>query len=307
MSGETDLGFRSYVEGRRRAAYGGTEGARYAYGADLAMLRTFRRMRPVELAAASVVRAYKDVLSNQLLGTMTRVGPRQFPTMHRIATRCAERLGVPAPTLYVANSPFINAYTFGTDEEAFIVVHSALVDHFDETELEFVIGHETGHVQNKHVVYGTVLQAMKTTAAALLKIVLPPVEVALHAWSRRAEITCDRAGLLCCGDLDAATRSFVKLACGSHKLYGEIDVAAYREQYEDGRSSVGRFTEAFASHPYLPKRIRALEVFAESALYREATGTGEGGLTMEEVDRRTSELLRILGSSEAGPDAEAKR
>ena len=221
--------FRRYVSRRKRGAYGGDLGARYAYGADMAMLATFRRVRPLELAAASIVRTYKDVLKNQLLGTTVKVTPQQFPSIYQIAEECAASLGVPVPTVYVANDPRMNAYTFGTDDDAFIVVHSALVDHFEPAELKFVLGHETGHIQNKHVIYNTVLILLKQSAAALLKMVLPPLDVALNAWYRRAEITCDRAGLLCCGDVQVAAKSFVKLACGSRKLSQEVDIDAYLE------------------------------------------------------------------------------
>jgi Zn-dependent protease with chaperone function len=270
----------------------------YAYSGDLAMLRTFKNMKAVESAASSAVRGYKQFLRNQYLGTTIRVGPRQLPRIHRIAERCATTLGVPTPTVYVANSPHVNAFTFGTEDDAFIVIHSALIDHFDEEELTFVIGHETGHIQNKHVVYGTVLQLMKASAAVLLQWILPPVEIALSTWYRRAEITCDRAGLLCVKDVGVGTRALMKVASGARTLYDELDVDAYLEQYEEGQTGLGRISEAFASHPYLPKRVHALRVFAESSLYRECAGLGREGLAMSEIDRRTGEILQILGASE---------
>ncbi len=291
---ETLSEFGRYVARRKRGAYGGEVGARYAYGADIAMLQAFRRMRPFELAAAAIVRTYKDVLKNQLLGTTVKVTETQFPSIYRIAKECAEALDVPVPTVYIANSPVMNAYTFGTDEDAFIVVHSALIDHYEPDELKFVIGHETGHIQNKHVVYGTVLILLKQSAAALLRTVLPPLDIALNAWYRRAEITCDRAGLLCCGDVQVAAKAFVKLACGSKKLYEEVDVDAYMAQADEGREGIGRLTELFVSHPYLPKRVEAMKVFSESAVYREMKGLGGDGLSMDEVDEKTSQIIRIV-------------
>lgn len=286
--------FREFVESAEKRTPGGTrEGSRYAYGADLAMLRAFERLPPVEMAVGAVIRTYKDLMRNQYLGTTVKVGARQLPRMHRIARECARTLGVPAPTLYVANSPFMNAFTFGTNEDSFIVVHSRLVDDFSDPELRFVIGHEMGHVQNNHVVYGTALRLLKGNLLLFVRILMPPAEAALKDWARKAEITCDRAGLLCCQDLDAAMSSFVKMACGSTKLYDELDVDAYLEQLEAGREGVGRFRELLASHPYLPKRIRALQLFAESALYREAIGQ-TGGLDMAEVDAQTKEILRIV-------------
>ncbi|HEY8431389.1 MAG TPA: M48 family metallopeptidase [Sandaracinaceae bacterium] len=289
-----DFDFARFVKARKTGAWGRDEKVRYAYAADVAMLRSFSRLRPVELAAAAVVNASKEMMRSELLGTMIKVGPRQFPSIYRIARHCAEALTVPTPTLYIKNHPVPNAFTYGTDEESFIVIHSGLVDHFDEKELQFVIGHETGHIQNKHVVYNTALMILTQGAGLFLAWIVQPALVALKAWFRRAEITCDRAGLLCCQDIDAACRSFMKLASGSQKLYPEMNLDAYLEQFEEGQNSVGRLGEAFATHPYLPKRIHALRVFAESELYRSAAGLGEGGLDMEEVDRRTSEIIQIV-------------
>jgi Zn-dependent protease with chaperone function len=289
-----ELDFATYVERKKSGSWGRDEGVRYAYSADIAMLKTFSRVRPVELAAAAIVRTSKELMRSQMLGTMVKVGPKQFPSIYKIASHCAEVLTVPVPQLYIKNSPVPNAYTFGTEEESFIVVHSALVDHFDEAELKFVIGHETGHIQNKHVVYGTALQVLLQTAGLFVQWLIQPAVVALQAWYRRAEVTCDRAGLLCCNDLEAASRSFLKLAVGSHKLYPEMDVEAFLDQHTEGQQSVGRMQEVFSSHPYLPKRIHALRIFADSALYRQAAGLGEGGLDMDEVDKRTSDIIQIV-------------
>jgi len=85
-------------------------------------------------------------------------------------------------------------------------------------------------------------------------------------------------------------------------------VESYIEQLEEGSSGIGRLQEALSSHPYLPKRVQALRLFSESALYREAVGTGAGGLSMEEVDARTSELVQIVNSprrSSRGTDGDA--
>lgn len=284
--------FSSFVDARRRAVVGGgtEETTRYAFGADLQMLRTMRRMKPLEMFVGSAVRAMGQFLASQNLGTMVRVGATQSPRIYRIARECADALGVAVPTLYVANSPVMNAYTYGTDDDSFIVVHAALIDHFTDQELKFVIGHEMGHIQNRHVVYLTAMRMLTGGFAQLVRFLLEPV---LLTWSRRAEITCDRAGLLCCGDVEVATGTFLKMACGSTKLYAELDVDAYLDQLEANQQSAGRFSELLASHPYHPKRIRALQLFGESELYRRSRGLG-GGLSMQEVDRRTLEIVQVL-------------
>jgi Zn-dependent protease with chaperone function len=289
--------FASFVSRRREAVRGGgtKEGTRYAFGADLQMLRTMRRMKPLEMFVGTAVRAMGQFLASQNLGTMVRVGPTQSPRIYRIARECADALGVAVPTLYVANSPVMNAYTYGTDDDSFIVVHAKLVDDFTDEELKFVIGHEMGHIQNRHVVYLTAMRMLTSGFAQLIRFMIEPV---LLTWARRAEITCDRAGLLCCGDVDVATRTFLKMACGSTKLYDELNVEAYLDQLEANQESAGRFSELFASHPYHPKRIRSLQLFAESELYRKCLGL-PGGMTMEEVDRRTLEIVQVMKGKSA--------
>ncbi len=297
-----DFDFATYVDRKKTGSWGRDEGVRYAYSADVMMLKSFQRLRPVELAAASVVRTSKEWMRAQLLGSTVKVGPTQFPSIYAIAKHCADVLTVPIPNVYIKNDPHPNAFTYGTDEESFIVVTSALVDHFDEAELKFVIGHETGHIQNKHVIYNTALMILMQGAGVFLAWLVQPALIALQQWTRRAEITCDRAGLLCCQDLDAASRSFLKLATGSHKLYPEMNVEAFLDQFEEGRNSFGRLSEAFASHPYLPKRIHALRAFADSELYRSAASLGPGGLDMDEVDRRTSDIIQITKGAEKAPE-----
>lgn len=288
-----ELDFAKFVEKKKSGSWGRDDATRYAYASDVAMLRSFQRLRPVELAAASVVRTGKEWMRSELLGSTVKVGPTQFPSIHALAEHCARVLTVPTPTIYIKNHPVPNAMTFGTDEESFIIIHSALIDHMDEAELKFIIGHETGHIQNKHVVYLTALNILTQGFGLFFAWIVQPALIALRQWVRRAEITCDRAGLLCCQDLDAASRSFMKLASGSQKLYPEMNLGAFLDQFEEGQQSIGRMGEAFATHPYLPKRIHALRVFADSELYRSAAGLGAGGIDMEEVDRRTSQIIQI--------------
>lgn len=304
MSEANEFSFSRFIDDRKAGVFGREDGPRYAYSADVSMRRGFQYVRPVELAAAAVVRSNMEFLRGSLLGHAVKVGPQQFPSIYKLASGCAEKLGVPVPQIYVTNSPIMNAYTFGTETDSCIVLHSALVDHFTDKELEFVIGHETGHVQNKHVVYGTALILLQRLAEAFLGPLIMPAVLALSAWYRRAEITCDRAGLLCSQDLDAGARSFVKLAVGSKRLAEEFNIEAYLAQHDEN-TALGRMSEYLASHPHLPKRILALRTFADSEFYRSATKTGEGGLSMEEVDERTSRILRISKDDASGEERPA--
>ena len=95
-------------------------------------------------------------------------------------------------------------------------------------------------------------------------------------------------------DLQTSMKGLMKLSLGSKKLYEQLDLDAYLEQYDDGKRGVGRLTELFASHPYVPKRVRALKAFADTALYRRAAGLGDGGISMEECDQQVHEIIKVV-------------
>lgn len=295
-----ELDFGSFVEKRRdETEFAGAEGESgshaYAYVSDRTTRKAFEKIRPVELAVAATVRSYKQFGKNQMLGQAVRVGPRQFPRVNELAVQCAETLGIAPPTVYITNQPTLNAMTYGTNDDSFILIHSALVDHLSDAELRDVIGHECGHIHNNHVVYLTTLHYLQTLSSLVTQYLVYPALIALRAWTRRAEITCDRAGLLCSRDLKVAEKSLAKLALGSQKLYEQLDLEEFVSQFAEGQDGPGRYLEVFATHPYIPKRILALRVFAESALYRSHAGLGAGGLTMEQVDEKVHGIIKVVG------------
>ncbi len=293
-----ELDFRSYVDAKQskhaREATGRDDAHAYAYVSDRNTKAAFDKGKAVQYAVSHAVRLLRNVGKNELLGSTVKVGPKQFPRVYELGVECAETLGIEPPTIYIRNNPTLNAMTYGTNDDAFILVHSALVDHFSDEELKSVIGHECGHIHNDHVVYLTTLHYLRLMAQRFVPWVVLPAMYALSAWSRRAEVTCDRAGLLCSRSLDVSTGALAKLALGSTKLYDELNLDAFVEQFEEGQGGVGKFTEVSASHPWIPKRIVALRKFAESSLYREHIGLA-GGITMDEVDEQTHGIIKVMG------------
>lgn len=265
----------------------------YAFSGDIRVLRQLKRARPVSLVAQSSVRFWRSFQKNELLGSSVRVSARQFPELYETVLACADTLSIRPPTVYVSQNPNLNAGTYGTDEESFIIVTSSLIDRFADDELKFVIGHECGHIQNNHVVYRTAAEFLKTGAIGLIRWAVVPATVALNAWSRRGEVTCDRAGMICAGSEDAAVNAILKLALGSQKLFEKLDLEEYLSQLDGIDKGVGRFKEYMESHPYLPKRIQAIRLFAQSEYFRHHIGE-RGGMPLDEVDRAVEDLIKVL-------------
>ncbi len=144
------------------------------------------------------------------------------------------------------------------------------------------------------MVFSTALYYLTSAASFYVRWIIQPAILALRAWSRRAEITCDRAGLMCVKNLDIATAAVVKLALGSQKLYKDLKMEEYLKQLDEGKKSMGRFLEIFRSHPYVPKRIEALRIFASTELYRRHAGLGQDGIPTHEADLQVSRLISVL-------------
>jgi hypothetical protein len=73
----------------------------------------------------------------------------------------------------------------------------------------------------------------------------------------------------------------------------------YMKQLAEGRKGIGRLSEYFRSHPYMPKRVEALRLFARSSFYRRFAGLsldagGEPALDSAEVDAKVADLVSVI-------------
>lgn len=201
-----------------------------------------------------------------------RVTPKMFGRLHRSLQWATKILDVPEPELYVTVDPVPNAFTYG-HTRPFITLTSGLVDMLTDEELFFVIGHEVGHIKAGHVLYGTMARNIAALVELLGQMTLGigallggGLVLALYEWYRCAELTADRAALLCVQDLEPARATFMKLAGGSTRLAADMDRDEFLRQveaYEEvDRSSLDRayklLLTASRTHPFALHRAKAL-------------------------------------------------
>ena len=205
-----------------------------------------------------------------------RVGPTQFPRVHAAHLRACRALDLTdIPELFVSQTPFANAGAFGMDHP-FIVLNSGVLALLDDEELQGVLGHELGHVLSEHALYRTILEILLTVGMRglpfLTGVAIFPIQIALLEWSRKSELSCDRAGLLANQNPIACMRTFLKMAGGG--TTGETDVNAFliqAREYEENESVGALITKILnslgRSHPFHTLRAANLQRWIESGQY----------------------------------------
>lgn len=270
------------------------EGVAYAYSGELRFRRTLAAARPVTIAIEATTRLWRDAARAELLGSAVKVSSTQYPRVYQAARTAGANLRVTVPTVFAVSSNSVKVKVLGTDDAPYLIINLELAEQLSDTELVAAIGHELGHIQNGHILYATALHYLNTSAAFFVRWAVQPAIMTLQAWSRRAEVTCDRASLLAVRDPDKTLEALVKLAMGVTPS-SQFSVEEYLKDLPDPKKGMGRYAELFRSHPYVPKRVAALRVFADSAYYALATGADPSGKpSAPDVDRKVSDIISVF-------------
>ncbi len=295
MSVGVDFDFAKWIAVRRGSIeQSAREGAAYAFSGERKFRRTLMMARPVTMALEATTRLWRDVARTELLGTAVKVSDQQYPRVYEAAKAAGAALRVRVPVVFAAPAGSIKVRVLGTEDAPHLIVNLELAEKLDDTELVAAIGHELGHVQNGHILYATALHYLTSSAAFFVRWVVQPAIMTLQAWSRRAEVTCDRAALLAVRDLDKTLAAMVKLELGLEKG-SAFNAEEYLKAPPDMKKGAGRFGELFRSHPYVPKRVQALRLFAGSALYASVTGQDPAGKpSLPDVDKQVADLISVF-------------
>lgn len=306
---ENQVGFREYVRRRREMESERLSGnglPDYAFSLDYELRKKLDAIPHLYSIGKNICATYASRAIHEYNMKGLLVGPGQFPDVYEIGCECARRLGIGIPNIFIVNDQQINACTMATDDvEPVIKINSGLYERFTPGELKCVIGHECGHIHNMHTVYDMLGNILVTAgqigsaklSAQLLSLITQGSQLALYAWSRAAEVTCDRAGMICCDRVEDAYNANAKFTYGA--AFGEhsVDLEALSRQLEENVASIGRLDELYADHPIAARRIAAEMEFAKSEVfYRwrpELKEPGAAAYTREETDERCRRYIEV--------------
>lgn len=210
-----------------------------------------------------------------------RVGPRQRPKLDALYSEVLETFDWPdRPELFVSQTPIANAMAVGF-ERPFIVLNSGALGILDREQQRELIGHELGHIMSGHATYTTIaliLLRAGFSAVPGLGLIALPIQLALLEWSRKSELSADRAGLLASQDVEVTLGTFLKWA-GGNPGDDETNLDEYLVQaaeYETGGHALDNVFKmlnlVFRTHPFNTARAAELQAWQQSGAYDRILG-----------------------------------
>lgn len=313
-----DLDFAHYVDRRKQELAPHLQGdvPDYSFGMDGKLRRQLAAMGPIRMLAKLMVSTAIPYQRQRFAMFGVAVGPHQYPEIYNLGEDCARLLGIGIPQIFIAPDETRNAFTWATDDAApLIVITNSLIEVLTPEELKFVIGHECGHIHNLHGIYNAAVEMLVNPVAKLMmtqmslsgltpgsvelvsNLIRGGLQLFMLRWSRCAEITCDRAGVICCGDIKVAQHALVKLVIGGSEQLKDINIDEYVKQLDQIKSGPLRFWELGQTHPLILKRLKAIQAFGDCeilAAWRSDWKAPSVLRSKEQIDQQCAQIIDVL-------------
>jgi len=211
---------------------------------------------------------------------------RDNPRLFRIVENLSITLGIATPKIYVIEDSAPNAFATGRDpKHAIVATTTGLLDIMDDNELEAVMAHEMGHVQNYDIRVSMIAFGLVSAIALLSDIVMRmfifgdrrdsnvnPVVIVVGiviivlapimaliiqmAISRQREYLADATGSLTTRHPEALATALEKLARYGKPMQKQSSATAHL--FISNPLKAGGLSKLFSTHPPLEDRIKRL-------------------------------------------------
>ena len=206
------------------------------------------------------------------------------PRLYRMVENICITVGIPTPKVYIIDDPAPNAFATGRDpKHAIVGVTTGLLELMDDNELEGVIAHEIGHIQNydirvSMITFGLVSAigilsdiAIRmlffsnsenrnpfTLIIGVVVLILAPI-IALMiqmAVSRQREYLADSTGAMTTRNPEGLANALDKLSQNSSPMKRQNSASAHLFFSNPLKKST--FSGLFSTHPPLADRSERL-------------------------------------------------
>jgi heat shock protein HtpX len=208
------------------------------------------------------------------------------PRLWRIVENLSITIGIPMPKVYIINDPAPNAFATGRDpKHAIVAATTGILDIMDDSELEAVMAHEMGHVQNYDIRVTMIAFGLVSAIGLLSDIVLrmlffsddrdrnvPPIMMVVGivvvilapiaaamvqmAVSRQREYLADATGAMTTRNPEGLASALEKLEKFGKPMQKQSSSTAHL--FFNNPLKPGMMSNLFSTHPPLEDRIARL-------------------------------------------------
>ncbi len=215
------------------------------------------------------------------------VAPGDQMGLHALTAELARNAKLPAPSVYLIDTPQPNAFATGRNPaNAAVAVTSGLIRSLSREELAGVIAHELAHIRNHDTAIMTVTATFAGAISmlanfalffggsrermgligTLLMMFLAPMAAALvqMAISRTREYAADKAGAEICGQPLWLASALEKIATGAARIdnHAAERNPATAHMFIINPLHAHKHDNLFATHPATENRVAALRAMA---------------------------------------------
>src|SRR5690348_15123385 len=237
------------------------------------------------LAFAAVMNFVSYFYSDKIALAMYRAKPvtrEQLPRAYAAVERLTQKIGIPMPKIYVIPSESPNAFATGRNpSHASVAVTHGILGLLNEEELEGVLAHELGHVNNRDILISSIAATLAgaitylarfgmffgggdrderrgSGAMGLIMLILAPLAAMLiqMAVSRSREYGADESGAKVTGNPYALASALAKLDAYSKRL--PMQATPSTAHLFIIQPFLGSLGNLFSTHPPIAKRIERL-------------------------------------------------
>lgn len=212
-----------------------------------------------------------------------------FSKMHRL---CENVLGAldyhEGVDFYISNNTEINCYAIYNDsgQNHIVIINTPVVEKFDDDEIKFILGHEIGHLISQNAKLRKIINYVFPDYANIPLIFKNKIDL----WEKLSELTADRFGYIASPNFEKCVTNFFKLSSGLNLDKLDFNTDSYLIEID---SIIKNMQEnpvnIVTSHPINPIRIKALELFSNSELYKNI-----GNSDLEKDETLSNDMVEYL-------------
>ncbi len=243
---------------------------------DEAALKNMEAIPGFSIAMKTLLKYYQErLLHGMSLANKIRLSEKQLPELyHKILPIC-NRLSIEVPEFYLEMNPSPNAYTVG-DTCTMVTVTSGLLEYLDDDEVSSVLAHECGHIACHHMLYHTLAQTLADNLSGVIGDLMIPVTLALMYWSRKSELSADRAGAIAVGDANKIVWTQIRLAGGPRSITDKVNLEEFVKQADEYDSLKEHTWDKLlqyqavmnCDHPFAAVRVREILKWSDTDHYK---------------------------------------